>query len=301
MKIASTLASATEIACALGLGDHLVAISHECDYPSAILGLPRLSRARDSLMAAPDSAAIDREVAALVREGLSLYELDLELLASLQPDVVLAQDLCDVCAIDKARVESAVRALVADPGCQVISLAPRTLEGVWQDVERVGEALGLGLLARSVAGGLRARVAACAERLAGVEPRPRVLAVEWIEPLMVAGLWMPELIRVAGGEPVGPEDGAPGRPVPLDEALSWEPDVILVKPCGYDLGRGLAELSALPEELRRGRRVVVADGNAFFNRSGPRLADSAELLAACLHPDMVPDLLRRHGAHFRVV
>lgn len=296
VRVASFLASATEIICTLGLRERLVAVSHECDWPEvgspwSIAELPRLTRARvDGLK---PSRAIHDDVEALVREALALYEVDVEGLRQAAPDVLVTQDLCAVCAVGLDDVRRAA-AQVLQKDVQIVSLAPRRLADVWADVVRVGEALGLGMTARAVAHGLASRVARLRERTAGLQPKT-VLALEWLDPLMVGGLWMPDLIEAAGGRALVGVAGEPGVTITL--AAEVEPDVIVVKPCGFDLARVEAELRVHHASLY-GRwpnaRIVAADGNALFNRSGPRLVESAELLAALIHPEAFPDLAARH-------
>lgn len=296
MKIASCLASATEIVCALGLRDRLVGVSHECDWPTGPLGidgLPRLTRAR--VDPHKPSRAIHDDVEALVREALSLYEVDLDALRAAGPDVVVTQDLCAVCAVSLGDVRRAAAAVLGKDA-HIVSLAPRRLADVWQDVVRVGEAVGMGMTAKAVANGLRSRLSALVARTSGLAVRPAVLAIEWLDPLMVGGLWMPDLIEAAGGVPLVGRAGEPG--VVMGDEVVIAPDVIVVKPCGFDLARAERELTAHRAALAArwpAARIVAADGNALFNRSGPRLVESAEALAAILHPEVFGDLARRHA------
>jgi len=299
VQVATFLASATEIVCALGLRERLVGVSHECDWPASgpwsIAGLPRLTRAR--IDGSKPSRAIHDDVEALVRDALALYQVDLDALRRAAPDVLVTQDLCAVCAVGLDDVQRAAATVLAKD-VHIVSLAPRRLADVWADVERVGEALGLGMTARAVAHGLTSRVARLAERTAGLAPRS-VLAIEWLDPLMVGGLWLPELIAIAGGTALVGRAGEPGVTIALE--VDIEPDVIVVKPCGFELARVRDELTTHLGRLRArwpGARIVAADGNALFNRSGPRLVESAEVLAAILHPDALPDLVARHRAWF---
>lgn len=298
-RIATFLASATEIVSALGLKDQLVGVSHECDYPPGIEELPRLTQARISSPGSRSSRELHDEVEALVKEVVALYEVDLEALRQAAPDVLITQDLCEVCAI---RLEEVRRAAseVLGKDVEILNLRPKRLDEVWADVTRVGEALGVGMTAQAVVNGFRSRIGAIARRaeVASAEERPRVLAVEWIDPVMVAGLWMPDLIELAGGTPLVAKAGEPG--VVLEDDVDLDPDVVVVKPCGFDLPTTLAELEAGELQSRwPNARWYAADGNAFFNRSGPRLVESVEILAACLHPEAFEDIAAVHQERFK--
>ena len=299
MRIVSLLPSSTEIACLLGAEDDLVGISHECDFPSSIRDRPILTSSKinvDQL-----SASIDRDVRRVLRDALTVYDVDAAGLAAAAPDVVLTQDLCDVCAVSVRDVERAL-AKIAGDGVRLVSLKPTVLDdagdrhGVFGDVERVAKAIGRAELGRATADELRARAASirsraqAAVKASGTAP-PRVLTIEWMDPVMIGGTWMPELVEIAGGEALvtRPGDHAPTLSA---EALSkLAPDVVLVKPCGFDLERTEKEIDTLrtlvesmPWPAVESRRVHIADGNAFFNRPGPRLVESAEILAATVHP-----------------
>ncbi len=300
-RIATFLASATEIVCALGLRDRLVGVSHECDFPTGPGGiddLPRLTKARISAPGSRSSRELHDECEAMVREVIALYEVDLEALRKAAPDVLITQDLCAVCAVGLDEVRRAASEVLGKD-VEIVSLAPRRLDDVWDDIVRVGGVLGLGMTAQAVANGFRARVGATARRaeVAAAAGRPKVLAVEWIDPVMVAGLWMPDLIELAGGTALIGKAGEPGVVLEDDQAVA--PDVVIVKPCGFDLPTTLAELA--DSDLRKrwpNARWYAADGNAFFNRSGPRLVESLEILAACVHPTAFADLAELHRAHF---
>ncbi|MCR9159162.1 MAG: ABC transporter substrate-binding protein [Nannocystaceae bacterium] len=301
MRIVSLLPSATEIVCALGAQADLVGTSHECDYPPQVQSLPRLTRARIDL--GGDSLAIDNAVRHVIRNALSIYAVDESRLAALRPDVIITQDLCEVCAVSLDDVRSAVARIAQREEVKLVSLSPTRLDDVLGDVERVAEALGLGERGAAVRTSLQARLDALTARSAAIGHRPRVASIEWIEPIMLGGTWMPELISRAGGEPVGVEDGAPAPTLSPTELAALEPDVVVLKPCGFTIERTLEEreriathiVSALPPTTA----IYVADGNAFFNRPGPRLVESAEILAACTHPEAFPELARAHGANVR--
>lgn len=287
-RIASLIASSTEIVHALGFGNDLVARSHECDWPPGVETLPAVTEPKISTDAS--SRAIDGDVRALVAEALSVYRVDAERLRELLPDVVVTQTQCEVCAVSLRDVESALAVWTgAEP--EIVPLHPDTLADVWDDIRRVAGALGAPERGKRLVAELEARMEAIAERAAEFSERPRVATIEWIDPLMAAGNWMPELVARAGGVPTF---GEPGRHAP---GMHWEdladadPDVIVVVPCGFDLARTRAELPALTvrpdwERLRAVRqgRVALADGVAYFNRPGPRLAESLEIMAEIVHP-----------------
>ncbi|HEU0060200.1 MAG TPA: cobalamin-binding protein [Hyphomicrobiaceae bacterium] len=286
LRVVSLIASATEIVCALGRGDWLVGRSHECDYPSAVACLPALTAPKFKVEGS--SAEIDRRVRKIVRDGLSVYRVDAEALSALRPDLIVTQDHCDVCAVSLRDVEEAV-CRWTDRRVEILSLRPDCLADAYADIRRVAGALaaepqGAGLVA-GMERRLRALAAAPARRR-----RPRVAFIEWVEPLMAGGNWMPELIEAAGGHNLFGVAGKPSGWMSWDALAAADPEVIIVAPCGFGLQRCLAELPLLQakpgwtkiDAVRNGR-VFFADGNAYFNRPGPRLADSGEILAQVLH------------------
>ena len=295
-RIVSLLPSATEIVCALGASDELVGISHECDFPPAIADRPVLTRSR--IGSGGSSRAIDLAVRAVLRDALSIYSVDEDRLAALAPDVIVTQDLCEVCAVSLDDVRAAVARLAGRRSVDIVSLSPTRLADVMGDIDRVGIAIGRADRALEVRVGLERRIAAIAARAAAAPTRPRVASIEWIEPIMLGGTWMPELIELAGGIAVG---AAAGQPAPTIEPAALgalAPDVVLVKPCGFTLARALAERAAIERTIADqvgGARVYVTDGSAFFNRPGPRLVESLEILAACVHPDRFGDLALAHA------
>ena len=288
-RIVSLLPSTTEIVCALGLGSRLVGRSHECDFPPFVKGLPACTQAK--LDPAAPGAEIDRRVKQLVAEGLSIYRVDPERLRELRPDVILTQEQCEVCAATPRDLADALAEWIgARP--RVVSLAPTTLGDVFRDVVDVAAALGVAGRGRALVGELTGRMSAISEKTGDLSPRPRVACLEWIDPLMAAGHWMPELVRLAGGTSLFGESGQQSPWIRIEELRDADPDVIVVLPCGFDLPRTRDELRGLEASaafaalraVREGR-VALADGNAYFNRPGPRLADSLEILAEILHPD----------------
>jgi iron complex transport system substrate-binding protein len=296
-RIVSLLPSATEIVCALGAADQLVGISHECDFPEAIRGRPVLTRSK--IDASGTSRAIDTAVRAVIADALSIYSVDSERLAELAPEVIVTQDLCEVCAVSLDDVRAAVARLAHRESIEIVTLRPTRLADVLGDIERVATAIGRTERGTAVRQGLEQRVAAIAARAAQVAARPRVVSLEWIDPLMIGGTWMPELVELAGGEAVGATAGAPAPTITPAQLAALAPDVVLVKPCGFSLSRALEERELIERSVIAacaGRPAVyVTDGNAYFNRSGPRLVESLEIMAACVHPERFADFARAHA------
>lgn len=287
-RIVSLLPSTTEIACALGLREQLVGRSHECDYPLGIERLPACTTAR---FADGSSREIDDRVRDLVQRGLSVYDVDALLLQQLAPTLILTQDQCRVCAASLEDVEAALAEWTGSAPT-VVSLEPATLGDVFGDITRVGDAAGVPERAAALRAELTDRVTEIGEKTGDVASRPSVACVEWIEPLMAAGNWMPELVALAGGRSLFGDVGQHSPYLQWEELRAADPDIVFVVPCGFDIERSRAEAPALEQypgwsELRAVRegRVYVADGNAYFNRSGPRLVESLEILAELLHPD----------------
>lgn len=287
MRIVSLLPAATDIVAELGLLDDLVGRTHECDWPPEAVGsVPVVTGAEFT----PDdlsSREISEAVGGSAHSGSSLYTLDTDALAALRPDVLLTQDLCAACAVSYEKVSTAVRLLDADT--RVLSLEPRTLDDVLECLVTVGDLLGVRERAERSTADLRARLSAVARMTSG-RPRPRVVAVEWLDPLWPAGHWVPEQITHAGGEPLLASPGEHTKAMTWDDVRAARPDVVLVMPCGFPPERTLRErelLTALPgwaelPAVRTGR-VWVLDGPAYFNRPGPRVVRGAEVLAHVLH------------------
>lgn len=287
LRIVSLIPSATEIVDALGLGDCLVGRSHECDYPPAVKSLPVCTAPKFDPVG--DSATIHQRVTDLLTSALSVYRVNLEVLEALRPTHILTQAQCEVCAVNLADVEAAAAQLTGSQP-QIISLEPNCLADVWADFERVGLALGVEQTAAVVAG-LQGRVQACATQAAACGSKPTVACIEWIEPLMAASNWVPELVQLAGGTSLF---GTPGQHSPW---ISWEdliaadPEIIVIMPCGYDLAVTRREAQTLTHHavwstlkaVRQGH-VYLVDGNQYFNRPGPRLVESLEILAEIFHP-----------------
>ena len=294
MKIASLLSSGTEMVCALGLESSLVAISHECDYPPSVASRPRITRSR--IVATASSQEIDEQVRSLMASGAPLYEIDTEQLAACQPDLIVTQAQCDVCAVRYADVLAAVACQASLARTRVLALNPQSLGDVLSDLERLGDATGTLATARRLQAAWQARITAVEQATADLDTaaRPRVAMIEWLEPLMLSGNWIPEMVALAGGRHELTIAGRHSPYVAWEDLLAYDPQAIVVVPCGFDLERTLScwkGLAALPGWQRlsavRSGRVHAVDGNAYFNRSGPRLIDSLEILAHLLHPDRV--------------
>jgi iron complex transport system substrate-binding protein len=291
MRICSLLPSATEIAYAIGLGDSVFGVSHECDFPADAATKPPLLRTRIDPQVPP--AEIDRQVSEIIARGESIYAVDAELLGSLAPDLILTQDLCHVCAASPDDLATALARFPRQP--QVLSLTPRSLDEVWSDIRRVGQATGRQRDAEELASSLARRVSCIAATAAGAASRPRVLCLEWLDPYYVGGHWIPEMVFHAGGQDVFGRLREPSFKVTAEQIAESRADVIVVMPCGYNSARAAEEcdLTRFPESWNqlpamRERRIFAVDANAYFSRPGPRLADGVALLAHLLHPDLFP-------------
>lgn len=292
MRICSLLPSATEIAFALGLGDAVVGVTHECDYPPEAKKKPVVvSSAFDA--SAMASGEIDRTVDKHLKEKRSLYLIDIPRLKEAKPDLILTQDLCDVCAIEPDEVLEAVASLPQKP--QLITLAPHLLGDMLRDIERVGEATGRRGAATFLMESLRERIHFVTERAKKSAYRPRVACLEWLDPLYNAGHWIPEMAELAGGTAGLAEKGKPSTKIEWKSVIEFSPEVIVVMPCGFDVERALEEarlIQRLPgwKDLpaAKQRKVFAVNGHAYFSRSGPRLVDGLEILARILHPELFP-------------
>ena len=297
MRIASLLPSVTEILFAIGAGDRIVGVTHECDFPAPARGLPVLTSSllppelQTQLGTRSPSAGqankIDRHVRASVHSGSSLYALDAELLARLAPDAIVTQELCVVCAVSYEIVARAAKR-ISGAGPTVLSLEPSSLEDVYANILTLGELAGAVDGAQALLAGLRRREAALRERHSGT-PRSRVLLLEWTDPPMSGGHWTPGLIELAGGDPLLAQPGANSARLDWAAIEAADPDVVVVAPCGYDLAHARAAADELETNpIWRGLRAVrtgrayAMDGNAYVNRPGPRLLDTAEILAAVI-------------------
>lgn len=298
-RVVSLLPSNTEIICALGCRDRLVGRSHECDHPSGVDALPVCTEPRFD----PDgtSCEIDQRVKEVLLETSSVYRIHAGLLDELAPDLLVTQSHCEVCAAGLDDVRAAARQLVRSRP-EIISVAPDDLGEVWENITEIAGVLGVGDRGAELVARLQERLARIATISARAEKRPRVACVEWYDPLMAAGNWVPELVEIAGGEDVLGVKGEHSAWIEWDALTAADPDVIVLMPCGFDIGRSRRELCSLAEQsawggLRavREESVFVADGNQYFNRPGPRLVESAEIMAEILHPGQIDFGHAGHG------
>jgi len=287
-RIVSLLPSSTEIVCELGLRDQLVGRSHECDFPPAVRRLPACTQPKLNVQAA--SFDIDRQVNALLQDALSIYQIDTGKLKQLRPDFILTQSQCEVCAVSLSEVEQAVGGWVGFQP-RVLSFAPNALADVWNDILKVAGALGVAERGVEVVARLKDRVERIAARTRPLPQRPSVACIEWLDPLMAAGNWVPELVELAGGLNLFGEGGKHSPWLNWESVRERDPEIMVILPCGFDIERTRREMSSLTDRpgwksLRAVKNggVYLADGNRFFNRPGPRLVESLEILAAIIHP-----------------
>jgi iron complex transport system substrate-binding protein len=291
-QIVSFLPSATEMACALGLSDQLVGITHECDYPPEVAGKPVVVRNALPIetMSQPQ---VDAAVAQRMRDGLSLYEVDEKLLQELAPDLILTQNLCQVCAPSGNEVSQALSLLPKRP--QILWLTPKSLEEIFANVRELGEATGRAKEAEELIAAGRARLERTAAVTRDLSHRPRVFCMEWLDPVYCSGHWVPEMVTIAGGVDALAREGEDSVRIPWDDVVQWAPEVLIVTPCGFNLEKVIEQTQQLPSypgwselpAVREGR-VYAVDANSYFARPGPRVVDGTELLAHLIHPDLFP-------------
>ena len=287
-RIVSLIASATEIVCALGFESNLVGRSHECDYPRTVEKIPVCSSSK--IVTESSSAEIDDQVQTIVRDGLSVYKVDSELLDTILPSIIITQTQCDVCAVSLSDVKKAVCELVSSAP-EIVSLEPMSLSDVWADIQRVADALGDPGRGEELVSSLQSRLQSLYIKVQRISYRPRIACIEWTAPLMIAANWVPELVDFAGGSSLLSKPGNHSEYFSLDKLAASEPEVIAIMPCGFDIDRSLREMTSLTSSPQwenlpavRNGRVYVMDGNQYFNRPGPRVVESAEILSECLHP-----------------
>ena len=296
MRILSLLPSATEIVYALGLGEHLVGVSHECDYPPDARNKPVVSAS--DLRPSLSSIEIHGAVSSHRHPAHSLYRLDEYLLREIEPDVILTQELCTICAIPVAQVREAAR-ILAGP-CRIVSLEPNKLSQILDNILTVGEVTGHADAARSVTRALQERIDRITRRAEGAASRPRVCCLEWMDPLMPGGHWVPEMVRLAGGTDGLGHEGEPSTVIPWQNVIAFHPDIIVVMPCGYNIETTLHEIEVLTSRggwndlpAVRDGRVFIVDSPSFFSRPGPRIVTGLEILAEIIHPGLfsgfIPD------------
>jgi iron complex transport system substrate-binding protein len=287
-KIVSLLPAATEIVCALGLEQNLVGRSHECDFPESVKKLPICSEANfpDNL----SSAAIDVKVKEILADALSVYTVKRDVIKKLAPDVVITQAQCEVCAVSLKEVEEALESYL-DKDARIISFQPNSLDDIFNDIKTVAAALNVADKGYTVIEELQERVDIVRHKLKFSESKPTVACIEWLEPMMLSGNWVPGLVSIAGGINVLTEPGKHSPYVQWDDIRLQEPEVIIVMPCGFSIERTLKEVDVLLQlpgfnqmKAVKNNRVYIADGNQYFNRPGPRIVDSIEILAEIIHP-----------------
>lgn len=293
MRICTFLPSATEIVYLLGLGDSLYGVSHECDFPSDAVGKPKVVRSRfdpDTL----SSGEIDTLVTAMMMRGENIYEVDVDTLTEAQPELVITQQLCEVCAVSFEDVQQAVQRLDSPP--DVLSLDPHGIDDVLDDILRVGAHTGRNSPAHHAVFNLRARIDVVRRAVAGAENTPSVACIEWLDPVIAAGHWIPEMVEIAGGRDALVSPGSPSPRLEMDRLRDADPDILILMPCGMNVAQARAEFEALGNlndwrgmSAVRNDRTYVVDSGALFSRSGPRLVDGVEIMARIVHPDLFSD------------
>jgi iron complex transport system substrate-binding protein len=286
MRIVSLVPHATELLFALGLGDDVVAVTHECDFPEEVLALPHVTR--DVLPAGLSAAEIDAAVRERTEQGKAIYELDEERLGELEPDLIVTQELCAVCAVSYDDVVEVAERIPTAP--RVISLDPKTLGEAMGDIRTIAQATGVRDAALDLVTRQRARIDAVRRAVKDADPVP-VAAIEWLDPVFVAGHWTPQIIELAGGADVLGFAGEHSEQSTWETVAAARPEIVVAMPCGYDAERSRDEALRYADELRRlgAKRIVAVDASAYFSRPGPRLVDGLELMAHILHPDLVPE------------
>ena len=289
-QIVSFLPSATEMACALGLTEQLVGITHECDYPPEVKGKAIVVR-KALPIETMSQHEIDVAVSERMREGRSLYEIDEKLLQELAPDLILTQDLCQVCAPSGNEVSQALNLLPKKP--QILWLTPNSLEEIFANLRELGEATGHSKNAQELIAEGRRRLRKIEAVTRNLSVRPRVFCMEWLDPVYCSGHWVPEMVRIAGGQDALSQEGADSVRVPWDEVVEWKPEVLIITPCGFDLEQTIEQSRQLFTYARwstipavRNGRVYAVDANSYFARPGPRVVDGTELLAHLIHPKL---------------
>ena len=287
-RILSLIPSSTEIVCALGFENQLIGRSHECDFPSSVQKLSSCTAPKFKVEGT--SAEIDQRVKSILKNALSVYQIDEKKLQQMQPDIIITQARCEVCAVSLKGVENAVCEWV-ESRPQIVSLEPNQLSDIWKDFINIAEALGVKEQGHELVSQLQQRMNKIAQKTINSPQKPTVVCIEWIEPLMSAGNWMPELIEMGGGINLFGVAGEQSPWMTWEQLLEANPDVILVMPCGFNLARSKAEMSSLSQKPEwsqlnsvQNQQVYLTDGNQYFNRPGPRLVESLEIIAEILHP-----------------
>ena len=299
MRIVTLLPSATEIVCKLGLKENLMGVSHECDSPTSVQNLPKLTSS--SIGKHRSSKEIHLSVEELLKSSISVYDLNLELLASLNPDYIITQDLCDVCAVSFSQVEDACNRVLG-PETKIIPLRPQRLHDVCEDVRSVAVELDAVSAYENFKEDLDQRIEHIRKTVATNQPsKNSVLTIEWFDPIMIGGLWVPEMIDIAGGSSLLSKPGTKAFTATRKNLAEINPDVVVIKPCGFKLDQTVQELDTLKANIPwegwtayQKNNIFIVDGNAYFNRSGPRILDSLEILSYCLHPEIFPEFFKKY-------
>ena len=289
MKIVSLLPSSTEIAFALGLGIEIVGVSHECDFPDEAKLKPVLTRSRINPLKRSDE--IDKEIIEIVKNGLSVYDIDENKLKELQPDVILTQDQCEVCAVSLKDVQQATNKFVGN--AKIVSLKPAVLDNILNDIKTIGKAASKEKEAKKLIKSLQSRIGYIKNKTKNLPNKPKVFCIEWIEPLIAAGNWVPEMVEIAGGANIISKKGFHSKKLDLKEVLQQNPDKIVISPCGFKTNQTLIDMGFLTSKpdwkglkAVKNNEVYIVDGNSYFNRPSQRIIDSLEILATIIHPDL---------------
>lgn len=289
MRIVSLLPSTTEIVAALGKQQQLVGRSHECDFPEGVSALPSCTAPKFN----PDGSSyeLDQRVKALLQEGLSVYRVDEEVLAELDPDVIITQDHCEVCAASVQEVKEAARSRLGND-VTIVSVSPTDLSSVVNAIRTIAQAIDAEDAAEQLTGQMKTKLQSIQQQTAKLR-HPKVLPIEWMDPLMSGGNWIPELIQLAGGTPLGAEAGSHSPYMQWKDIHKYQPDIITIMPCGYTIEQTLSEISHLTDrsgwnqlQAVKNKQVYLADGNQYFNRPGPRLVESTQILGEIIHPSL---------------
>lgn len=287
-KIISLLPAATEIVCALGLEHQLIGRSHECDFPESVKNIPVCSSAK--FLPGSDSAEIDRQVKEILSGSLSVNKIDKEMIKTLAPNVIITQSQCEVCAVSLKELELALKDLL-DKDCQIISLEPHFLSDIYSDIQMIADQLDAGAAAAELLERAEEHTDIIRHKLKFISEKPKVACIEWLSPLMIAGNWTPEIIEIAGGIPVLTQKGEHSPFINFQDLQNSDPDIIVIMPCGFSVQKTLQEINLLLELPGWGQikavldnRIYIADGNQYFNRSGPRITDSLEIMAEIINP-----------------
>jgi len=287
-RVLSLLSSTTEIIYALGCGDRLVGRSHECDYPEEVSELPICTIPKFNVDGT--SREVDDEVKSLVQSALSIYYINEKLLKELKPDIIFTQSQCEVCAVSVSDVENALKNITG-LSSRVISVEPNSVEDIFNDILTIAEILNVRKKGKELVESIKAKIDNT-EKIVYQKSSPSVAAIEWIDPLMAAGNWVPQLIRVAGGKNLFGEAGKHSPWMKYNDLVEQDPEIIIVMPCGYDIKKSLIEIKTLESKKGwgslkavRNRNVYITDGNQFFNRPGPRIIESIEILLEIIHSD----------------